>query len=110
MKRNNKKHKRDSDTAQHYKPIGQDLARPASRLGEIRAKVVCCDKWPANHYTPQPPGSRLPTDTGRNPRQTGRPLLVAFYDMQEDTAGQFLPRTRTGMIVNNNNNNNIYFV
>ncbi|WP_218669796.1 hypothetical protein, partial [Solemya velum gill symbiont] len=26
-------------------------------------------------------------DTGRNPRQTGCPLLVAFYDMQEDTAG-----------------------
>jgi hypothetical protein len=47
---------------------------------------VCCSV-----STTQPPGSPLPPRTGRNLRQTGCLLLVASYDMQEDTAVQFYP-------------------
>ena len=31
------------------------------------------------------------TDTDHNPRQTGFPQLVAFYDTQEDMLGLFFP-------------------
>jgi hypothetical protein len=91
-------------------PIDQTEPNLASRLAEIRAKVVCCSRRSQLIATTQPPGSRLPASrVATHGKRVGGQIyytpypqqgwltLVAFYDKQERRCGPIrIPGTTGG--------------